>query len=66
MAKTQITTGRVRFSFVNIFTPKENQSGQLKYSLTLLIPKTDKKTLDKIAAAIEEAKNVYKAKNPGK
>ena len=64
--KTQITTGRVRFSFVNIFEPKENQGGQLKYSQTLLIPKTDTKTLGKIKAAIEEAKKIYKEKNPGK
>ena len=64
--KTQITTGRGRFSFGNIFEPKENQGGQLKYSLTLLIPKTDTKTLGKIKTAIEEAKKLYREKNPGK
>lgn len=66
MGKTQITTGRVRLSFVNIFEPKETQSGQLKYSVTLLIPKKDTKTLEKIKSAIEEAKKLYKEKNPGK
>ena len=42
---TQITTGRVRFSYVNAFTPRAAQEGaQPKYSVTLLIPKTDKNT----------------------
>lgn len=54
---TQITTGRVRFSYVNAFTPRAAQEGaQLKYSVTLLIPKTDKNTIAKIKAAIEAAK----------
>ena len=43
---TQITTGRVRFSYVNAFTPRAAQEGaQPKYSVTLLIPKTDKNTI---------------------
>jgi len=51
---TQITTGRVRFSYVNAFTPRAAQEGaQPKYSVTLLIPKTDKNTIAKIKAAIE-------------
>ena len=50
---TQITTGRVRFSYVNAFTPRAAQEGaQPKYSVTLLIPKTDKNTIAKIKAAI--------------
>ena len=51
---TQITTGRVRFSYVNAFTARAAQEGaQPKYSVTLLIPKTDKNTIAKIKAAIE-------------
>ena len=65
--KTQITTGRVRFSYVNAFEPKLMPDGQSeKYSVTLLIPKSDKQTLDKINAAIEAAKEVFKQKKPGK
>ena len=57
---TQITTGRVRFSYVNAFTPRAAQEGaQPKYSVTLLIPKTDKNTIAKIKAAIEAAKTAY-------
>jgi hypothetical protein len=32
MAKTQITTGRVRFSYVNAFHPRADQNGVEKYS----------------------------------
>lgn len=53
---TQITTGRVRFSYVNVFRPRAIQGGEEKYSTTLLIPKTDTKTLAKIKAAIAAAK----------
>ena len=41
MAKTQITTGRVRFSYVNAFHPRADQNGVEKYSVMLLIPKSD-------------------------
>lgn len=55
MAK--VVTGKVRFSYVNVFTPRAREEGQEpKYSITLLIPKTDKVTLNKINAAIEETR----------
>jgi hypothetical protein len=66
MNKTQITTGKVRFSYVHAFEPKLDNNGVEKYSVTLLIPKTDKQTLKKIEAAMEAAKEVYKQKKPGK
>ena len=51
---TQITTGKVRFSYCNLFTPRAAQEGaQAKYSVTLLIPKSDKATVAKIKTAIE-------------
>lgn len=63
---TKITTGIVRFSFVHVFEPAAMQEGQTpKYSVTLLIPKTDTATINKIKAAIEEAKTVYLTKHPG-
>lgn len=53
---TKVITGKVRFSYVNIFKSRAFQAGQdAKYSVCLLIPKDDKKTLKKIKAAIEEA-----------
>ena len=54
---TQITTGKVRFSYCNLFTPRAVQEGATpKYSVTLLIPKSDKATMQKIKAAMDEAK----------
>lgn len=64
---TQITTGKVRFSYCNLFKPRAAQAGaQEKYSVTLLIPKSDKATIQKIKAAIAEAKTNYLSKNSGK
>jgi hypothetical protein len=64
---TQITTGKVRFSYCNLFTPRAVQEGGLpKYSVTLLIPKSDKDTFAKIKNAIEAAKTAYLSRNAGK
>ncbi|MBR3053900.1 MAG: DUF2815 family protein [Firmicutes bacterium] len=53
---TKVVTGKVRFSYVHVFEPWAGQEGQQpKYSVCILIPKDDKKTLDKIAAAMDEA-----------
>lgn len=61
---TKVVTGKVRFSFVNIFEPRASQDGgDPKYSVTLLIPKTDKTTLGKIKEAMEEARANFCAKN---
>lgn len=54
--ETAVTTGEVRLSFVNLFTPRANQPGQEpKYSTTILIPKSDMATMQRINAAIEAA-----------
>ena len=63
---TQITIGKVRFSYCNLFTPKAIGDGPEKYSVTLLIPKSDKATLAKIKTAIEAAKTRYTERNSGK
>lgn len=63
---TKITTGKVRFSYVNVFEPKATQNGQEKYSITLLIPKSDTFTLNLIQGAIKEAKEQYLEKGKGK
>lgn len=64
---TQITTGKVRFSYCNLFTPRPAQEGgEPKYSVTLLIPKTDKATVQKIKAAIEATRTAYIQRNSGK
>ena len=52
----KVITGLVRLSYVNIFKSRAFHEGDdAKYSVCLLIPKSDKATLKKIKAAIEEA-----------
>lgn len=54
---TKVVTGKVRFSYVNIFKSRSFQTGQEeKFSICLLIPKKDKETIREIKAAIEVAK----------
>lgn len=52
----KIITGKVRFSYANVWEPKSINGSEPKYSVCIIIPKTDKETLKKINAAIEEAK----------
>lgn len=50
-ATTQLTTGKVRFSYVNIWERDKNG----KFTLALLIPKTDIATIKKIKDAVQLA-----------
>lgn len=53
---TKVVTGRVRFSYVNIFRSRAFREGQdAKFSICLLIPKKDKAGIAKIRDAIDEA-----------
>jgi hypothetical protein len=53
---TKVITGKVRFSYVNIFKSRAFQPGQEeKFSICLLIPKKDKKTIQAIKDAIDVA-----------
>ena len=54
---TQVITGTVRLSYLNIWKPRAMAEGQeAKYSACLLIPKSDKDTIAKIKAACEAAR----------
>ncbi len=64
--KTKVVTGMVRFSYANVWEPKSINGGDEKYSVSLIIPKTDKKTIAQIEAAIETAKQEGKGKFGGK
>lgn len=60
---TKVVTGKVRFCYANVFEPVAMNDGETpKYSVCILIPKTDTKTLDAINKAIEAAKIAGKAK----
>lgn len=64
---TKVVTGKVRLSYVNVFEPRAAQPGQEpKYSVCVLIPKSDTATLTKVKAAIEAAKEAGKASWGGK
>lgn len=54
---TQVVTGEVRLSYVNLFEPKKfkESDAEGKYSVTILVPKTDTKTINNIKAAIQKA-----------
>jgi len=52
-----VITGKVRGSYVNVFAPRPaRKAGETeKYSMMLLIPKSDKKTLADLKAAQQDA-----------
>ena len=62
----KVITGKVRFSYANVFEPKSINGSDPKYSVSLIIPKEDKVTIDKIKAAIEVAKKEGLSKLGGK
>lgn len=58
-AKNHVKTGEVRFSFPHLFEPASfgnDDKNPKKYSITILIDKTDKKTLNAIKSAYAAAK----------
>lgn len=70
-ALTKVTTGKVRLSYVHLFEPFSNIPGQEpKYSVVLLIPKSDKVTMRSLRAAQEAALEAgitskFNGKKPG-
>lgn len=68
--KTKVITGVARLSYANVWEPKSINGGTEKYSVSIIIPKSDTKTLtainEAIDAAIEEGKGKYGGKLPNK
>ena len=54
--KTKFVTGKVRFSYANVFAPAETPNGTLKYSVSILIPKSDTDTVNRFKKAFEDTK----------
>ena len=55
--KVKVVTGKVRFSYANVFSPKASvEGGTPKYSVSIIIPKTDKETIAKLQKAFEDTK----------
>ena len=53
---TKVITGvNTRWSYANVWDPKSINGGTPKYSVSLVIPKSDTATIEKIKAAIQAA-----------
>ena len=60
-----ITGPNTRWSYCNVWQPKSINGGTPKYSVSLIIPKSDTVTINKIRAAIEAAYKEGEAKLKG-
>lgn len=65
-SKTKVVTGTVRLSYANVWEPKSINGGAEKYSVSVIISKDDKKTIDAINAAVDAAIEEGLAKFGGK
>ena len=63
---SKVVTGKVRFSYANVWEAKSINGSEEKYSVSLIIPKSDVKTIEEIQVAMEEAKKEGIAKFGGK
>lgn len=68
---TKVTTGKARLSYAFLTEPVAEDNGDMKYSVSIIIPKSDTVTLKKIAAAQaaaiklgQETKAKWKGKVP--
>ena len=53
---TKVITGpETRWSYANVWQPKAIDGGAPKYSVSLIIPKSDTKTIEKVRASIQAA-----------
>ena len=49
-----LVTGKIRFSYVNVFSPRVTPNGEEKYSVTILVPKNDIDTYQRISDEINK------------
>ncbi len=63
---TRVVTGEIRFSYAHLFEPQSINGSKPKYSLSVLIPKTDTATITAIEKAIDAAIDAGVAKFGGK
>jgi hypothetical protein len=63
---TKVVTGVVRLSYANVWEPKSINGSAEKYSVSLIIPKSDTKTIAAIHAAVNAAIEEGKGKFGGK
>lgn len=63
---TKVVTGIVRLSYANVWEPKSINGGAEKFSVSLIVPKSDTKTIAAINAAVDAAITEGKGKFGGK
>lgn len=60
---TKVVTGECRFSYANLWEAKAmDENSKPKYSVSLIIPKSDTKTIEKVKVAIQAAYDEGKSK----
>lgn len=64
--KTKVVTGTVRLSYEHVWEPASINGGEEKYSASLIIPKSDKATVNAIQKAVDAAIEEGLAKFGGK
>lgn len=62
---TKVKTGLTRWSYCNVWEPKAVNDGKPKYSVSVIIPKSDTKTIEAIEKAIQAAYDEGQAKLKG-
>ena len=63
MNGNRVVTNEVRLSYANVFTPKSINGGDEKYSVSLIIPKSDTEAIDQ---AITDGVSKFGGKKPNK
>ena len=63
---TKVTTGKVRLSYAHLFEAHAIEGNEPKFSVSVIIPKSETETLKAIKEAVEEAKAQGKTKWGGK
>ena len=66
MNATKVVTGKVRLSYAHVWEPVSINDSKPKYSVSLVIPKSDKETIKAINAAVDAAIEEGIAKFGGK
>jgi hypothetical protein len=57
ISETNVRLGEIRFSYANVFAPRKNEDGTPgKYSVMLVIPKSNTQAIELIKSAVEAAK----------
>lgn len=62
---TKVITSKVRFSYLHVFEPQAINGSEPKYSVSLIIPKSDKDLVSAIEEAIDNAKEAGKSSKFG-